>query len=218
MEDVNAGQPRRRYHSPRRAAQAAQTRQAILTAARDLLAESGYPAMTVAQVARRAGVAVDTVYSSVGRKPQLLHALAETALSGTDAAVPAAERDYVQQIRAATAARDKIGIYAQAVARIQLRLAPVFLALGDAAATDPATTELWDDLTDRRARDIHRFAANLRATGELRGDLSDDEVADVIWSMAAAEYWVLLVHRRGWTPDRFARWLTDAWARLLLAP
>jgi hypothetical protein len=60
------------------------------------------------------------------------------------------------------------------------------------------------------------FAADLRATGELRPDLTDDDVADVVWSMNAVEYWVLLVHERGWTPDRFRRWLADAWIRLLL--
>jgi hypothetical protein len=43
-------------------------------------------------------------------------------------------------------------------------------------------------------------------------------VADVIWSMNAAEYWLLLVGQRGWTPERFGDWLVDAWKRLLLYP
>ncbi len=207
----------RRYRSPRRAQQAAGTRRAVLAAARDLLSEVGYPAMTVAQIARRAEVAVDTVYASVGRKPQVLRQLVETALSGTDETVPAAERDYVVRIQAASTAREKITIYAQAIALIQARMAPVFLALRDAAAADPDTTALWREISERRARNMRDFAANLRTTGELRDDLSDDEVADIIWSMNAAEYWVLLVHERGWTPDRFSRWITDAWTRLLLA-
>jgi hypothetical protein len=63
---------------------------------------------------------------------------------------------------------------------------------------------------------MRRLAAELRATGELRDDLSDDQVADVIWSMNSAEYWVLLVRERQWTTDQFAEWLTDAWTRLLL--
>jgi len=50
-----------------------------------------------------------------------------------------------------------------------------------------------------------------------RDDLSDDEVADIVWSMNAAEYWVLLVHQRHWTPKRFGEWLADAWARSLLS-
>ncbi|MDT5224501.1 MAG: hypothetical protein QOG19_1908 [Mycobacterium sp.] len=63
---------------------------------------------------------------------------------------------------------------------------------------------------------MRRFAADLRSTGELRDDLTDDQVADIIWSMNAAEYWDLLVREREWTPAQFAEWLTDAWTRLLL--
>jgi hypothetical protein len=50
----------------------------------------------------------------------------------------------------------------------------------------------------------------------LRPDLSDDEVADIVWSMNAAEYRALLVGERGWTPERFGSWLADAWVRILL--
>jgi hypothetical protein len=63
---------------------------------------------------------------------------------------------------------------------------------------------------------MRNLAADLRVTGQLRDDLTDDEVADIIWSLNAVEHWVLLVGERHWTPDRFQRWLTDAWIRLLL--
>jgi hypothetical protein len=65
---------------------------------------------------------------------------------------------------------------------------------------------------------MRQFAAELRHTGQLRDDLSNEEVADVIWSMNAAESWLLLVGQRGWTPERFGDWLIDAWKRLLLSP
>lgn len=207
----------RAYRSPRRAAQAAQTRHAVLAAARELLGDVGYAAMTVSAIARRAQVAVDTVYASVGRKPDVVRQLVETALSGIDETVPAAQRDYVLTIQAATTAREKIAVYATAITGIQLRLAPVFLALRDAAATDADTMDLWREISARRARNMADFAADLRATGELREDLTDDEVADILWSMNAAEYWVLLVHERGWSPERFSAWILDAWTRLLLA-
>jgi hypothetical protein len=59
------------------------------------------------------------------------------------------------------------------------------------------------------------FAADLRATGEARADLTDDEVADVVWSINSAGFHALLVGERGWTTERFADFLTDAWTRLL---
>lgn len=215
VKEQTAG--RRAYRSPRRKARAAATRGAVLAAARELFVARGYRATTVAQIAERAGVSVDTVYAAVGRKPALLRELVETAISGTDRAVPAEQRDYVLRIRAATAAAEKIAIYAAAVGEIQERMAPVFLALRDAAGSDAECASLWAEISERRAANMRLFASDLRATGELRGDMSDDRVADVIWSMNAAEYWVLLVRERGWTREEFADWLSEAWGRVLLA-
>ena len=96
---------RKPYHSPRRAEQAIATRRAVLDAARELFIEHGYAVTTVADIARRAQVAVDTVYAAVGRKPALLREVLETAISGSDQAVPAEQRDYVARVRAAKGAR-----------------------------------------------------------------------------------------------------------------
>jgi AcrR family transcriptional regulator len=219
MSDGVKRQPagKRRYHSPRRLEQATATRRAVLAAARELFVENGYSATTVGEIADRARVSVDTVYATVGRKPALLRELVETAISGTDHPVPAEQRDYVVRMRAADSAREAIAIYAQAITAIHQRMAPVFLALRDAATGDRACADLWAEITGRRAANMRAWAAELRRTGELRADLSDDQVADIIWSMNSAEYWDLLVRERSWTPDQFARWLTDAWMRLLLA-
>lgn len=219
MSDVkDDADGKRSYRSPRRAEQAAATRHAILAAAGELFVTAGYGATTIAEIAKAAGVSVDTVYATVGRKPALLRQLVESAISGTDQAVPAEQRDYVIRIRAAPSARDKISLYARSITGIQQRLAPVFLALRDAATGDRECAELWVEIAQRRAANMRTFAADLRATGELRSDLTDDQVADIIWSMNAAEYWVLLVRERSWTPEQFAGWLTDAWTRTLLAP
>ncbi|QJY45685.1 TetR/AcrR family transcriptional regulator [Pseudonocardia broussonetiae] len=209
---------RRGYRAPRRAEQAAGTRRAVLDAARALFLAQGYSATTVAQIAERAGVNVDTLYASVGRKPVLLREVVETAISGTDRAVPAEERDYVRAVRAAPTARAGIALYAAAVAEMGPRTAPVFSALRDAAARDPQCARLRTEITQRRAANMRLFAADLRATGELRPDLTDDEVADIVWSTGSAEYYVLLVQERGWTTERFGEHLADLWSRMLLAP
>lgn len=213
-EDVKT---RRHYHSPQRQQRAVHTRLAVLDAARELFASRGYDATTVAQIAERAGVAIDTVYAAVGRKPALLRELLETAISGQDHAVAAEQRDYVQAIRAAPTARAKIGAYAAAIGSMGPRTAPIHAALREAATGDPECAALWREISERRAANMRLFAADLRATGQLRADLSDQEVADIVWSMNAPEYYLLLVERRGWSPRRFAEYLADAWNRVLLA-
>jgi AcrR family transcriptional regulator len=207
----------RRYHSPRRAEQAAQTRRAVLAAARDLFVGQGYAATTVAEIAREARVAVDTVYTTVGRKPALLREVLETAISGADVAVPADEREYVARVRAAASPATRSRRTSPASSTCSAGSRPSFLALRDAAGGDTESAALWREIAERRARNMRRFAADLRATGELRADLSDDDVADIVWSMNGTEYWVLLVGERGWSPERFATYLIDAWSRLLLA-
>jgi AcrR family transcriptional regulator len=210
------GGEKRRYNSPRRVEQAAATRREVLLAARELFVSNGYSATTIAEIAERARVSPDTIYATVGRKPALLRELVETAISGTDQAVPAEQRDYVLRMGAVTTAQEKLTIYAHAITAIQQRMAPVFLALRDAATTDADCAGLWAEIAGRRAANMRRFASDLRSTGNLRDDLTNDQVADIIWSMNAAEYWDLLIRERGWTPDQFAEWLADAWTRLLL--
>jgi AcrR family transcriptional regulator len=215
-DDVKARE-RRRYNSAVRTQQAAATRRAVLEAARELFTENGYAGTGITAIAARAGVAVDTVYAAAGRKPAILRELVETSLSGTDTAVPAEQRDYVREIREAATAREKIVRYAAAVAEIQARLAPVHRALAEASVGDPELAELRTEISQRRARNMRLFAADLRATGELRPDLTDDEVADVVWTMNAPEFSALLLGERGWTTSRFETFLADAWTRLLLA-
>jgi AcrR family transcriptional regulator len=208
---------KRPYRSSVREEQAKRTRQAILTSARQLFSEQGYSGTTIAQIAATAGVAVDTVYASVGTKPAVMRLLMETAISGTDQAVPAEQRDYVQQVTAAATAQDKITIYAAAVTKINGRMAPLHLVLRGAAATAPELAGIRDEISARRAANMRLFAHDLARTGQLRPDLDTDEVADIVWSMNSAEYFTLLVRERGWDPDRFAAWLADAWCRLFLA-
>lgn len=206
----------RSYRSPQRREQASATRLSVLAAARDLLQDKGYAATTVADVASRAGVSVDTVYASVGRKPELVLAVIDMVLGGADEPVPAEERDYVQTIRGEPTVRGKIEIYAAAVARLVPRTAALQEALRKAGDTDTGCAATWQALVTRRAANMRLFAADLRSTGGLREDLTDDEVADLVWSTNAAEYWLLL-DQRGWTPARYEALLVDLWSRVLLA-
>jgi AcrR family transcriptional regulator len=206
---------KRPYDSSKRRQAAARTRQAILDAALELFTGSGYAATPMTAIAQRAGVALDTVYASVGRKPELARLLIETAISGRSDAVPAEERDYVQAIRAAADAETKIAVYAAAMRGIAGRLAPVLSIIAQAAPAEPELAALWQQIADRRAANMRRFAVDLAAVAPLR--VAPDDAADIIWATNAPELYQLLVVQRGWSPERYERFLADAWRRLLLA-
>ena len=209
------GSVKRRYDATGRRQAAERTRAAILDAARELFAERGYAATPMTAIAERAGVALDTVYASAGRKPELARLLIETAISGTDQAVPAEQRDYVQAIQAAPDARTKIAIYAAAITAIAPRLALVLSIIQQASSDEPALAALWHEIAERRAANMRRFVADLATAAPLR--LDPDEAADIVWATNATEMYQLLVGRRGWSPQRYERFLADAWHRLLVA-
>jgi AcrR family transcriptional regulator len=206
----------RTYSSSLRRERAAATRQRVLAAAGELFLELGWTRTTARGIAARAGVSLDTVYAAAGRKPQIMLELVEQAISGQDRAVPAEARDYVQAVRRAPDARTKLEIYAAALAAVLPRLAPLVQVLREAAPADPDCARLWRGIAERRAANMLLFAQDLRATGELRPDLTDTEVADLVWSMNAPEYYQLLAER-DWTPDRYRRLVVDVWTRVLLA-
>jgi len=207
---------RRGYDSSGRRAAAEETRQAILDAARRVFLSRGYAGATMPLIAQEAGIALDTVYAAAGKKPALFRLLVETAISGQSDAVPAEKRDYVRAIRAEPDAAVKLKIYAAAMGAIQPRLAPIFQVLQVAAAQEPDLDALWQEISRRRAANMRSLAQDLVATGQVRSDLTIARIADIIWSMNAPEYFLLLVEQRGWTLGEFQLWIADAWIRLLL--
>jgi AcrR family transcriptional regulator len=206
---------KRRYDATGRRQAAERTRTAILDAARELFTERGYAATPMTAIADRAGVALDTVYASVGRKPEVARLLIETAISGTDEAIPAEQRDYVRAIQAAPEAATKIAVYAAAIAAIAPRMALVLGIIQQTAQTEPELARLWNEIGERRAANMRRFVADLATATPLR--LDPDQAADIVWATNAAETYQLLVGQRGWSLQRYEQFLADTWHRLLLA-
>jgi AcrR family transcriptional regulator len=207
---------KRIYDSSSRKEAATLTRQSILLAAQRVFLDKGYARATMPAIAEAAGVALDTVYATVGKKPALFRLLIDMAISGTDSEVPVEEREYVRAIRAEKDPAAKLRIYAAALRSIQQRLAPLFRVLQGAAPLDPELAALWQSISQRRAKNMRLLAADLAATGRLRRDVPVAKAADIIWSMNSPEFYLLLVEQRGWSSKEFEDWLADAWIRLLL--
>jgi AcrR family transcriptional regulator len=208
---------KRPYDNAGRQARSEATRSRILEVARELFTTHGYRATTIAEIAHIADVHLDTIYDLVGRKPAMLRELIERAISGTDRALAPDERGYVQAIRIEPDPARKLAIYASAVCEIHARMAPLLLALRDAATTDDDAQQVWREINERRAQNMRDLVRDLGPDGTLRKSLSVGEAADVVWATASAEMFVLFTQERGWTPESYARWLSSAWSLLLLS-
>ncbi|GAA4735546.1 hypothetical protein GCM10023350_19230 [Nocardioides endophyticus] len=169
----------------------------------------------MAEIAAAAEVSVDTLYAAVGRKPRLLLAVHDMELAEGDTPLPAEQRGYVRDVRAAGTAEEKIALYAAALARVLPRSVPLLEALRVAGRSDAGCRQAYESVSERRAANMRLFAADLRATGQLRDDLDDDTVADLVWSMNSPDYFQLL-RSRGYSPGQYAALVQEVWTRTLL--
>lgn len=201
--------PPRKYDASRRQEQARATRRAVLAAAHELLVTEGYAATTMSGVADAAGVSVETIYKTIGNKPQLAKACFDVAVVGDDEPIPMMERDdgIVALTTAEPDARAKLTMFGAHVADACARTGPIQLAVNAAAATDPAAAEVLEQLAQERLIGMTGFAHHLKATKSLRKGVSVEEARDVLWAYLAVEPWDLLVNQRGWDLKRYGKWV-----------
>jgi AcrR family transcriptional regulator len=207
----------RTYSSPRREAQARETRRAILRAATHLFRERGYPRTTIAAIAEEAGVSADTVYKTFGTKPALLKEVMDVAIGGDDEEVRLLDRPKPQQIMAETDQRRGLDLFAADISAQTARVRPVDDMLVSASHVDPAARELRDDLHHRQRREA--MTAVLRWLGRNGPLASDrDEGAATLWVLTSPEVHRLLRDGWGWDEQRYAAWLRTMLERTLLPP
>lgn len=212
-----ATESKRRYHSPRRQAQAAATRARLLEAARRLFVAHGYAATTLPAIARAAGVSAPTVTAVFGAKPAILEALIATATRGDETPTPLRERDWWQAMLREPDPRQLLERYAAAVRGIHERTTDIFEIVRGAATADPEIAAKRATLADGRLLDSQTVAEALADSGALRVGVSAEQAADSIWALASAELYRMLAVERGWPPEQYERWLTEGLARALLA-
>src|ERR1700722_19849579 len=126
-----------RYHSPLRARQAAETRQAIIAAAIKLFRERGWASTTRPMIAAEAGTAVDTIYSTFGSKSGLLMAAIDVAIVGDDDEAAMIDRpDFALLGQGNRTERLRAGVHF--TVGVYRRSLPILKTLQEAAASDEA--------------------------------------------------------------------------------
>ena len=207
---------KRQYNSTRRQEQASETRLRIIQAARELFIAKGYGRTTIAEVAARAGVAVETVYAAFRNKATLLRQVWFVSFRGDDEDVRLLHRPEIQALFAdpdlATRFRRQAVVYTPVFRRI----APLVAALRGAAASEPAAAAMLTEWDERRLDVCTRYAEAAAATGQLA--VGEAECRDVLAATMDGTLWQRLVAERGWPDERFAEWLGRLWTSQLVKP
>ena len=185
---------RRPYDSRRRREQAEETRRRVLDVASEAFRDRGWEGTSIAAVAERACVSEETVYARFGSKRALLGAAVERAVRGDDAR-PVPEQDAPRAVAETEDLDERIQLFVRDISDRLERAAPLVAAVSAAARSEPELAELLDRLHSMRRSNLAAFA---------KGD-----ALDTVWALTSPELYELLRRQRGWSRERYRRWLAE---------
>lgn len=185
-------------------------------AARSLFEERGYAATTIEAISERSDTPQATIYRLFSSKLGILKAVIDVAIGGDDEDVAMADRPQVRQLLADIDAHERLARFAALLRDLMARTAPVHRLLADAARSDPDAAALLAEIARQRQEGQRRVARSLSRSGALREGLRERDAADVIHAIASPEVYGLLVLDRGWSGERYERWVADTLGQQLL--
>jgi AcrR family transcriptional regulator len=194
----------------RREVAAAETRREILGAARRLFADHGYANTSVQHIADESGVAVQTVYSSVGPKAALVLALNDLIDEEAGVAVLAAEL---------LDETDPARLIAKAVhltRQLNERCGDIVRVLLSAEPAEPDAAAAVAEGMRRHEQGASRISQRLAGLGALRADMTPGRAAAVFSMMTSPASWRQLTQDAGWSYDEGELWLAASLGQLLL--
>jgi AcrR family transcriptional regulator len=182
-------------------------RRAVVEGARTLFLEGGYAATTIEAISEHSDVPSATVYRLFSSKLGILKALLDTSIAGDDEPRAVQERPDVASLFTEPDPHKLLTGFANITSAINQRTNDVYRVLVSAAASDPAAAELLGELRQQRDRGQGQIARSIARARALKPGLRERDAADLIHALMSPEVYRLLVGDRGWTPERYQRWL-----------
>jgi AcrR family transcriptional regulator len=205
---------KRQYRSARRREQAMETRLRILRAAHDLFVREGYGRTTIAEVARAAGVAVETIYAAYRNKSTLLRQVWYATIRGDEEDIRLLDRSEIRTVLAEPDLDTCFRAHAVALTPVFRRINPLLRALQGAATSEPIAAAMLAEFDERRFDAAVHYARAAAATGQLA--VSEEECRDLLAATLDGALWHRLVEERGWSDDRYAKLLGTMWVAVLV--
>jgi AcrR family transcriptional regulator len=183
------------------------TRAAVIEAARTLFFQRGYTATTVEAISSYSDTPQATVYRLFGSKLGILKAMLDVSVAGDDEAVAMLDRPQIRALLSAQDPKNQLAGFAAVVRQVMARAGPVHHILAEAAKADPDAASLLAESARQRHDGQHRIARAIARSKALRPGLRERDAADIIHALASPEVYGLLVFDRGWSAERYEKWL-----------
>lgn len=194
------------------------TRRAIVRAATEEFCASGFHGTTMAAIAKRAGVAVQTVYFVFHTKPLLLTASIDQAVVGNEAPTPPDLTEWWQEGTSTADGYRALELFVENVAIIEARAARLDRVARAAATTDFEVREVLAHHETLRVAGFRSYLATLSERGLLRERLTLDEATDVLLTLVGSTTFLEFTEGRRWAVERWIKWTTATLAWLLIEP
>jgi len=204
--DVKARRP---YEGAARQARTRRTRTAVVEAAQGLFVERGYAATTIEAISDRSDTPQATVYRLFSSKLGILKAVLDVSIGGDDEAVAMADRPQVRTLLSDEDPKKQLAGFAALLREVMARVGPVHRILADAARSDEDAASLLAEIARQRHDGQRRLARSLARSGALRPGLRERDAADIVHVLASPEVYGLLVFDRGWSGERYKKWLSS---------
>jgi AcrR family transcriptional regulator len=190
-----------------RQARTRRTRAAVVESARDLFQERGYAATTVEAISDHSDTPQATVYRLFSSKLGILKAVLDVSVGGDDEAVAMVDRPRVRALLSDEDPKNQLAGFTALLRELMARAAPVHRILADAARSDEAAASLLAEFSRQRHEGQRRIARALARAGALRPGIRERDAADMVHALASPEVYGLLVFDRGWSGERYEKWL-----------
>ena len=201
---------KRPYKSESRSAQAAQTKERILLAAKNLFESEGFECVTIEKIAQIASVSIPTIYSLFQSKRGILRAL-------MDEVFPKDQFDtLVEKSHKASSPKERLLYSAKIARQIYDAEKTQMEVFRGAVVLAPEFKELEKE---REMRRYVRQEVTIKAMAKeksLSKNLSVNRARDLLWAFTGRDMYRMLVVEQGWTSEEYEQWLAQLLANTLI--
>ncbi len=201
---------KRPYKSESRNAQAAQTKERILTAAKNIFEKEGFECTTIEKIAQAAKVSIPTVYSLFQSKRGVLRAL-------MDEVFPKERFEALVKKSNEAASPEERLLYSAKIARqiYDAERAQIELFRG-ASVLSPEFKELEKEREMRRHERQKVTIDAMAKENSLAKGVSASKARDLLWVFTGRDIYRMLVMEQGWSSEEYETWLAGMLTSVLI--
>lgn len=194
---------KRIYASESRRSQATETRNRILDSARRLFQLEGFESVTIEKLAQVSKVSMPTIYALFQSKLGILRVLMEEAL-------PTDQREaLVEKIKHEKSVKKRLMLAAKIARQMYDAERAQMTLFWRASVLAPELKKLEEEREKRRYTRLIETIKIMEQEQSIAQGLTSSKAHDILWAFTGRDIYRMFVIERGWTSDKYEKWLAQ---------